>query len=420
MGLRYYASGTPGIGGRLKTKETDFVVVERPGLSVQPLDAESGPYPYLVVEATATGRDTHAVLAEIADAMRIHPGRIAISGTKDANAVTTQWLTIRSVDPPQLPTIDGVQFTPVGRLGRQLEFGDHVGNEFEIIVREATHPDRVDTITADLGGDRVTVPNFFGHQRFGARRSITHVVGRHLVRGDTRAAVETYLTASSPYEPDRTQTARAAIADALADGDADGALATTPGYLTYERQLLSSLVEHGADAYDDALESLPWSLTRLFVHAVQSLAFNELLSERLRRGWSLTTPLVGDTIAFVDDDGRIDTDRVQVVTDRRHRVATRHCERERAAVVGPLVGPETPRFDGEVGRVYRTVLDGLGIEREMFINANGAAGTWRPLAVITDLEVSADPVTFTFELPPGSYATVVLREYCKVDPSKMV
>jgi tRNA pseudouridine13 synthase len=34
----------------------------------------------------------------------------------------------------------------------------------------------------------------------------------------------------------------------------------------------------------------------------------------------------------------------------------------------------------------------------------------------TDIEIDRDPLTLSFSLPRGSYATAVLREYLKVDP----
>lgn len=424
MGIRYYASATPGTGGRLKADPTDFRVTERPGLEVEPLDADPGDYPFLVVEATATGYDTTALLAAIADGMDVHPQRLAVSGTKDANAVTTQWLTIRQGTVEALPELAGVELRPVGRLGRQLDFGDHRGNAFDIVVRGAAHPGRIDAIADELasGEGVVAVPNYFGHQRFGARRTITHVVGRHLLRGDHRAAVETYLTATSPHEPDRTRRARRAIDDALADGDPAAGLAATPGYLQHERRMLAALDEHGADAHREAFETLPWSLKRLFVHAVQSHAFNECVSERLRRGIALAEVHEGDVVCFLDDDGRVDPGRAQPVTPGRLPTARRHRERGRAVVVGPLVGGDTPPPTGVVGDIHRAVLDGLGIDRHAFADNPVAdvEGTWRPLHVTTALEVTGDPPRFTFELPPGAYATVVLREFLKVDPLAMV
>jgi tRNA pseudouridine13 synthase len=46
-------------------------------------------------------------------------------------------------------------------------------------------------------------------------------------------------------------------------------------------------------------------------------------------------------------------------------------------------------------------------------------GTRRAIQVRTALDVSRDPLTFSFSLPRGSYATVLLREYLQCDPADL-
>ncbi|MEF8774407.1 MAG: tRNA pseudouridine(13) synthase TruD, partial [Halobacteriales archaeon] len=48
-----------------------------------------------------------------------------------------------------------------------------------------------------------------------------------------------------------------------------------------------------------------------------------------------------------------------------------------------------------------------------------STGTRRAVLVQTDLTVDRDPLRFSFSLPKGSYATVLLREYLKTDPLAM-
>lgn len=424
LGMRYYASSTPGIGGRLKAAAADFRVTEVPGVDPEPVSADPGDYPYLVVEVTATDRDTHDLLAVLAEEMGLHPDQLAISGTKDANAVTTQWLTLHKVHPNELVEIPDVELEVVGRLGRQLDFGDHAGNAFEIVVRDSSAPERIDRITDELtgGGDSITVPNFFGHQRFGIRRAITHDIGRLVLQGAINDAVWTYLTTTSQHEPERTQQARGEIETALEAADPASGLEATPGYLHHERRMLEVLEREGPTAYDEAFDALPWSLQRLFIHAVQSQAFNEVLSERMRRGMSISRPVVGDAICFLDDDGSIDPDTMQPVGEHRLDTARRHCERGRAVVVGALVGRETEALEGEPGAIQTAVLDGLGLDLEAFGTnpITDIEGSWRPFSVRTEMAVSLDSPMFSFSLPPGSYATVVLREYLKSDPLRMV
>ncbi|MFP4628125.1 MAG: tRNA pseudouridine(13) synthase TruD [Halobacteriales archaeon] len=426
VGMRYYRSDAPGVGGRLKADPADFRVEERPGVELEALEADPGAYPYLVVEATLEDWDTHRFVDRLARAMGIHPGRVGWAGTKDANAVTTQWLSVRGVESSSLPTIEGAELAPVGRLGRQLEFGDHAGNAFAITVRGARDEGRAGRVTADLAGDdgRPVVPNFFGMQRFGTRRPITHRVGRAILRGRHCEAVRRYLGSSTAHEPDRTRRFRAAVEESgLREDRLEDLLERCPGYLGHERRLLEALAGAGAvedDTCRSALESLGWSLARLFVHAVQSHAFNEILSERLRRDLPLDRPVEGDVICMRADGG-LRTDRPQRVDGRRLQAARRHCERGRAAVTAPLVGPDTGFAGGEPGRIERAVVAGLGLEPAAFQTSGPfrAGGDRRALAIHPEVTVAGDPPTFRFELPPGAYATVVMREYCKVDPLDM-
>ncbi|MEF8831185.1 MAG: tRNA pseudouridine(13) synthase TruD, partial [Halobacteriales archaeon] len=116
-----------------------------------------------------------------------------------------------------------------------------------------------------------------------------------------------------------------------------------------------------------------------------------------------------------------DVDRTQRVTTSRVRSVTRHCERGRAFVTAPLVGTGTELADGEPGEIERTVLEDMGIEPADFDLPGEfhSTGTRRAVLVQTDLTVDRDPLRFSFSLPKGSYATVLLREYLKTDPLAM-
>jgi tRNA pseudouridine13 synthase len=320
----------------------------------------------------------------------------------------------------------------VGRAGRPILFGDLAGNAFEVTVRDPTAPGHADTVTGELRsfagvGDAETagVPNYFGHQRFGSRRRVTHEVGFAVVRGDWETAVLTYVGNPSEREPEVTQEARAFVDETH---DWQAALEEFPDHLGYERAMLHRLAE-GADTRKDfraALEAVPTNLQRLFVNAAQSYAFNRILSERLERGLPFGKPVAGDIVCFTDGDAPDglalpDQDRTQRVTDDRIGSVTRHCERGRAFVTAPLVGTETEFAAGEPGEIERSVLDDLEFEPADFDLPGefGSEGTRRAVLVRTGLSVASGPLTLSFRLPRGSYATVLLREYLKTDPAQL-
>ncbi|OLZ41630.1 tRNA pseudouridine(13) synthase TruD [Natrinema saccharevitans] len=439
VGMEYYVSDTDGVGGRLRADDADFRVRELERFDTEPADAPTDAYPHLVFRATLRGWDTNDFAARLSDALGISRERVNWAGTKDKYAVTTQLFSVYGADPEELPEIDGVEIEVLGRAGRNLEFGDLAGNAFELVVTDPDRPDSADAITAALAefggletdqqdssevGTSIGVPNFFGQQRFGSRRPVTHEVGLAIARGDWEGAVMAYLGNPTDAELEGTQEARAFVEETR---DWQAALERVPHRLRYERSMIHALAEcegePGPDQYRDALERVPSNLQRLFVHAAQSYAFNLMLSKRLERGLPFDRPVEGDVVCFSDTDAPDglalpDTDRLQRVDERRVDSVTRHCERGRAFVTAPLVGTETELADGEQGEIERAILADLGLEPADFDLPGefGSTGTRRAILLRTDLSLDRDPLTLEFALPKGSYATVVSREYLKVDP----
>ncbi|ARS91281.1 tRNA pseudouridine(13) synthase TruD [Natrarchaeobaculum aegyptiacum] len=439
VGMSYYVTETDGVGGRLRVADEHFRVRELERFATEPVDAPTDAYPHLVFRATLRGWDTNDFASRLSDALGVSRERVDWAGTKDKHAITTQLFSVYGADPSDLPEIDGVEIEVLGRAGRSLEFGDLAGNAFDLVVSDPERPENADRITAELeafaGADerpeaepddatRIGVPNFFGQQRFGSRRPVTHEVGLEIVRDDWEGAVMAYLGNPAAAEPEGTRDAREFVEETR---DWQEALERFPHRLRYERSMLHELAEcDGEPEPDDfraALERLPSNLQRLFVHAAQSYAFNLMLSERLERGLPFDRPVEGDVVCFADTDAPEglelpDVDRLQRVDERRVRSVTRHCERGRAFVTAPLVGTETDLADGEQGEIERAVLDDFDLEPADFDLPGEfySSGTRRAILVRTPIEVTGDPIELSFALPKGSYATVVAREYLKVDP----
>ena len=448
VGVEWYVSDADGVGGRLRDRPEDFRVRELEAFDTEPADSDAGDYPYLVLRATLHGWDTNDFAGRLSDALSASRERIDWAGTKDKYAVTTQLFSVYDADPEEIPEIRDADIEIVGRAGRHLSYGDLAGNAFEITVRGPENPENADEITdqlrefaGDSEGDRIGAPNVFGHQRFGSRRPVTHEVGLAIVRREWREAVLAYVGNPFDTEPEDTQAARAFVDEQAGsdDPDWDACLDEMPGKLGYERSMLHRLRERGAGSGDPdpgaddesdspwrhALEAVPSNLQRLFVNAAQSYAFNRILSERLERGLPFHEPVAGDVCCFADTGidavRKPDPDRVQRATEERVDVLARHCERGRAFVTAPLLGTETEFADGEPGEIEREVFDDLGLEPELFDLPGNfeSTGTRRAVLVDTEMTVAHDPLSFEFALPSGCYATTVLREYLKTDPTDL-
>ena len=88
---------------------------------------------------------------------------------------------------------------------------------------------------------------------------------------------------------------------------------------------------------------------------------------------------------------------------------------------GPLFGSRAPWASGEPGEVERAAVASLGATPESLCQAAAACGfrgERRPLRVrLEELTwaLKGNTVTLSFALPPGAYATSVLRELMKME-----
>ncbi len=418
-GIRAYLTTTAGIGGRLKATPEDFVVVEIPE-DFEP--AEGGRY----LNATVTSRnwETNRLVRQMARQLGVSRKRIRFAGTKDKRAVATRLMQF-DVSREELGSVglgDVVIQDPY-RTDRRLEVGDLRGNRFEIWVRDLGVAGN--EAEASLQATREAIeaaggfPNFFGVQRFGEVRPVTHLVGRALIAGDLKGAVDTYLSHPVDGEPDDAQAARRALG---ASGDYAVALTDFPDRLGFEKALLNALVKTPGD-YAGALEALPLNLRLMFVHAYQGYLFNLILSERLRRGTPLGEAAVGDRVLPLDAWGVPAKGREIPADEGNLEKVNRQLREGAAAVGGPVLGTEMTPASGEPGALEADVFATEGVGPEDFVVPEmprlSSKGMRRPLlARITDLKthVEAEGARLTFALPRGTYATCLLREFMKSEP----
>ncbi len=419
LGLEFYATSAPGTPGRLKTAAEDFRVTE---VSSYPLPDPQGRHVVLRIESRDW--EQHELAAAIARRLSLPPHSVRWAGTKDRRAVSERLFSYRGTEVPVDLGLRDVTLREAYRARDGLVLGHHYGNVFDLTVGElACEPARANEAfrrVADELRRGGGIPNFFGPQRFGEVRPITHEVGRWVVRGDLARAVDVYLSDRPPGHVEGPgDDARRAYAE---HRDAARALREFPPEYRFERTLLEQLAR--GNPPERAFRALSRDLRTLFVHAFQALLFNRWLSRRHAAGISLAEPVEGDHVVRLARDGTArGPEAVPVAGDNlgecRELVA-----RGRALTAGPLVGFETPAPVGAPGRLLEEVLAAEGVDRAMFRLPRtpeiASRGAWRPLLVPTppiSTEADAARVRFRFALPKGAYATVVLREFLKNDAS---
>lgn len=150
---------------------------------------------------------------------------------------------------------------------------------------------------------------------------------------------------------------------------------------------------------------------RLYLSAFQSLLFNRALEERIRLG-ELEKVKEGDLLKKLDSGGQFICE--DVAADQLR------LERFELSPTGPLFGHKMPEPGGQVAERERALLAAEGLTRDDFRVAGGEGEgarrefrlPFRPL----ELAVEGSDLWISFELPKGSYATVVMREFLKDSP----
>ncbi|UCF59407.1 MAG: tRNA pseudouridine(13) synthase TruD [Candidatus Bathyarchaeota archaeon] len=212
LGIEVYASSSLGIGGKIRQFSEDFVVeealVDGSKAEVSPVETRhlEGKGRYLICVLVKRDWDTFLAVRKVAKRLGISPKRIQIAGIKDAHALTAQHISIRRITPEQVSRvkIKDITLRPL-RFSEEMVFSQLLlGNQFRVLIREISHTSsvterrvkKVQNELLSLGG----VPNFFGHQRFGTVRPITHLVGRSITQGNWKNAALIFLAQPSPHE----------------------------------------------------------------------------------------------------------------------------------------------------------------------------------------------------------------------------
>jgi len=332
-------ASVPALGGRIRSTPDDFCVEERP------LYLPCGEGEHLYIRVKKRGLSTPDLVLRLASQLHVKAQTIGVAGLKDAQAVTTQMLSLQGVKAETisaLPTDERLLALEVlGRHRNRLRKGHHAGNQFRLVIRDVR--ERSEDDLQELFDELVRrgVPNYFGPQRQG--RSGTNF-------------------------------------------------------------------QLGAELLQDAARrnKMPRNKRIWFMNAYQSHVFNRIVAKRIE---SIDRVFLGDWAMKSDNGACFPVEQPEVEQPR--------ADRFEISPTGPLFGSRAPWATGVPGDIEQAVVAELGTTPELLSKAGaecGFRGERRALRVrLNELSWSLEGTVLTlgFWLPPGSYATSVLREVVK-------
>ena len=408
-----YLSKLPGIGGSIKNNPEDFLVEEITTngtvLVIDKLDSLAHFHSASTSESKAaekkfvhfvlqkTNWTTSAAIAKIAEKLHKSINIFNTAGMKDKISTSTQMASVSGIKKEDIMALNSrikdIQINEAFYADERVKIGDLLGNQFTIKVRDCTVNDQTvqtNAVEKIFSENKGLFPNYFGEQRFGSSRKNTHLIGKYLVKGDLQKAVEFFLF---DVEGEENILAKEARKELEATQNFQAALKNFPSNLRLEKQLIFHLAQKPND-FAGALRALPRNILLLFVHALQSEIFNDLLSERL-------------------DEGKVELEKGEYFCQTKNGFPSIDVASEEGIIAGKLIGYETALNEREKDYLEKTDLKKEDFKLTLLPEIS-SKGTYRPLfspLVGFDFKSGSDFSTFKFSLPSGCYATMALREF---------
>ena len=383
LGITAYSTKFVGCSGRIKLQNEDFkvreIISDKTNNSINNKDGFS------VYLLRKNGIDTTHALGDIKKRIGLE---LKSLGLKDSSAVTEQYV-FSTHKTKSSEKIDGDKYDleRIGFVKKPLSKRDMIGNHFTI---------RIDNASRNINefSEFEKILNFFGYQRFGSKRPITHIVGKKIVQKDFKGAVDVLLSSNSEYDTNQNNEIRNIISQSRNYSEI---IDKIPKSMDIELTVMREM-EKSNDPVK-AIRAIPLQMRRFYVQAYQSFLFNKTISDAFNFGENLFEPQPDD-ICF----------------DKNSNIGKFQNEGSQKLAI-PLVGHsyyKKTRFDYHIQKI---LFDECVLAKDFLIKelqeVSIEGGFRNALISCTNYSLNDDVVNFT--LSRGSFATIILREIMKPD-----
>ena len=381
IGIAVYSTTFPGIGGRIRLNPEDFevseIISERSQNSIGTQDG------YAVYKLKKKKIDTHHALSDIFKKKGI---RLKALGLKDASAITEQFVCSGNKGKSiENFSTEKYSLKQIGFVKKPLSKKDMLSNHFKIKISKCSND-----LSSFTEYDKIL--NFYGYQRFGSKRPVTHLIGKAILQRDFKKAVELILSFTSKHDSKENTEIREKLSD---PENYEKYFDQVPYQMDIERIVLKEMIEHGNTIR--AIRSIPLSLRRFYIQAYQSFLFNLSLSS-----------------AFLDGENLFESQLSDICFDF-HGIIGKYVKGLDQRLALPFVGYsyyKKTRFDYQISKILKQEEIA---PKDFFIKEMqevSSEGGFRQAAIQCSNYLSYDN-TVEFSLSRGSFATVLLREIMK-------
>ena len=390
---------------KLKCLPEDFRVTE---LTDRPTHGRGS---FAIYRLTKVSLGTPEAIDAILRRWNLARQQVSYGGLKDRHAVTEQFVTIKN-GPRNDLSQTSLDLNYLGQTERPFDSSDLTGNRFTLVLRSMSDAEVASAEQALSDVAINGVPNYFDDQRFGSLGQSGEFIAVPWCRGDYERAL--WLALAEPNEHDRPDDRQEK--QLLRDrwGDWPGLKADMPR--GSRRSIVTFLVDHPID-FRRALALMRGDLRGLWLSAFQSAVWNRLLAESLRE-------ICRPEQLFDVDFGERPAPFFRSL-DETQRGELRDINLPLPS--GRLKLQSGPLFD----RLHR-VLAEFGLEprtmrvkfpRDAFFSKGQRAAIYVPANLQhhserDELYEGRSKLTLAFDLPRGSYATILIKRLTEVSSSK--
>jgi tRNA pseudouridine13 synthase len=381
---------------KLKCQPDDFRVEELTDAQI----AGSGRYTFYRLSKRDLG--TIEAVEAICRRWNLSGRRVSYAGLKDRHAATVQYLTIAD-GPSRGMSTPRFELEPVGRLGQPYSSRQLLGNRFEMVLRDldAAELERASRAIEDI--PRFGLPNYFDDQRFGSVGFAGEFIAHAWLLGDHERALRLAMAEANPSDRSAARAEKAILRSHW--GDWVEAKKLLPR--SSARSIVTYLVDHPVD-YRGAFARLRRDLRMLYFSAFQSHLWNLLLAGRLEAD--------AEPEELVPVELKVGTFPFPLRMQPERGLALRQLSL-------PLPCARTPIPAGPLGAIveqllapFRLAWTDLRIKhlKDIFFSKGSRAGLFFPGHLRAEAEADAlhpghRALRLSFELPKGSYATILVK-----------